>query len=187
MLRKFALGASMVAALMFGGGLAFSQPAAADNWQVVIGSDGDFGLSYNTGHRYGGKKHHGNKHNGGGYKSGGKHKGGGHYSGGNKRHGKGHGYTSGYGNGHNKGHNKGYNGKSHKRKGHNSGGHYGKGHHGNSYYTGYNQYGYGRNCHQVSKKSRWHGRKARVGATKCYDSYGNGYIVEGSRYLIHYR
>ena len=41
-------------------------------------------------------------------------------------------------------------------------------------------------CHPVSKV-RWdRGRKARFGGTLCYDAYGNGFIVPGSRYLIGY-
>ncbi len=47
--------------------------------------------------------------------------------------------------------------------------------------------GYGRACHTVSKIGYGdYGRKAKIGGTMCYDSYGNSYIVKGSRYVIHY-
>ena len=41
-------------------------------------------------------------------------------------------------------------------------------------------------CHEVARKKYWHGRLARVGGTMCYNRYGEGRIVSGSRYLIHY-
>ena len=44
-----------------------------------------------------------------------------------------------------------------------------------------------RACHPVYKHGYWHGRPAKVGGTMCYNRYGNGYVVSGSRYLIHYR
>ena len=47
--------------------------------------------------------------------------------------------------------------------------------------------GYGRPCHAVSKTGYDdYGRKAKIGGTMCYDSYGNSYVVKGSRYVIHY-
>ena len=47
--------------------------------------------------------------------------------------------------------------------------------------------GYGRACHTVSKIGYDdYGRKAKMGGTMCYDSYGNSYVVKGSRYVIHY-
>jgi|GEM_PF-2165358 len=49
-------------------------------------------------------------------------------------------------------------------------------------YTGYANQG----CQPVSKTGYWHGRQAKIGGTMCYDGYGNGYVVQGSRYLIHY-
>ncbi len=46
---------------------------------------------------------------------------------------------------------------------------------------------YGRACHAVSKVGYdGYGRKAKIGGTMCYDTYGNSYIVVGSRYVIHY-
>ncbi len=60
----------------------------------------------------------------------------------------------------------------------------------NYYYNSGPSYGPGyapsRACQPVSKTGYWHGRKAKIGGTMCYDAYGNGYIVNGSRYLIHY-
>lgn len=41
-------------------------------------------------------------------------------------------------------------------------------------------------CHTVSKTEYHHGRLARIGGTMCYDSYGNPYVVSGSRYVMHY-
>lgn len=67
------------------------------------------------------------------------------------------------------------------------------GHH--SRYDGYRDSGYRGghsgyrsegDCHQVSKHGYYHGREARIGGTQCYDSYGNPYIVRGSRYVIEY-
>ena len=47
--------------------------------------------------------------------------------------------------------------------------------------------GYGRACHTVSKIGYDnYGRKAKIGGTMCYNSYGNSYVVKGSRYVIHY-
>ena len=47
--------------------------------------------------------------------------------------------------------------------------------------------GYGRACHTVSKIGYDdYGKKAKIGGTMCYDSYGNSYVVKGSRYVIHY-
>jgi len=42
-------------------------------------------------------------------------------------------------------------------------------------------------CHPVSKFGSWHGRAAKIGGTMCYNRRGQGYVVAGSRYLIHYR
>lgn len=44
-----------------------------------------------------------------------------------------------------------------------------------------------RACHPVYKRGQWHGRPAKVGGTMCYNRHGEGYVVTGSRYLIHYR
>lgn len=42
-------------------------------------------------------------------------------------------------------------------------------------------------CHAVSKKGYTrNGRKVKFGGTMCYDNYGYGYIVNGSRHIIHY-
>jgi hypothetical protein len=30
------------------------------------------------------------------------------------------------------------------------------------------------------------GRRAKVGATMCYDRFGNGYVLSGSEHIIHY-
>ncbi len=50
----------------------------------------------------------------------------------------------------------------------------------------YRSNNYTRACHKVSKTGYWRGEHARIGGTMCYDRYGNGYVVEGSRYLIGY-
>ncbi len=47
-------------------------------------------------------------------------------------------------------------------------------------------YGGGTACHPVSKDGYSRGRHARIGGTMCYDHYGQGYVVRGSRYVIHY-
>ena len=42
-------------------------------------------------------------------------------------------------------------------------------------------------CHPVSRFGHdRYGRRAKLGATKCYDKFGHGYIVRGSRHVIHY-
>lgn len=51
---------------------------------------------------------------------------------------------------------------------------------------GYRAYG-NRGCHPVYKFGHWQGSPAKVGGTMCYDNRGNAYIVQGSRYLIHYQ
>ena len=43
-----------------------------------------------------------------------------------------------------------------------------------------------RRCHGITTDGTFNGRYAKIGGTICYDSAGNGYIVDGSRYLIHY-
>ena len=45
---------------------------------------------------------------------------------------------------------------------------------------------YARKCHGVVTDGYFNGRYAKVGGTMCYDRAGNGYIVDGSRYLVHY-
>ena len=53
------------------------------------------------------------------------------------------------------------------------------------YYNQYSDYGH-RQCHRVYKYKRDHyGDKVRVKGKKCYDEYGNGYIVPGSRRVQH--
>jgi len=69
------------------------------------------------------------------------------------------------------------------RGGHHGGRHHSRhdGHRGG--HSGYRSEG---GCHKVSKRGYYHGREARIGGTQCYDSYGNPYIVRGSRYVIEY-
>ena len=56
-----------------------------------------------------------------------------------------------------------------------SGSHYNYGHH-NSYR---------KPCHEVSKTTvDEYGEYRKIGGTMCYDSYGQGYVVSGSRYYI---
>ncbi|NOX94191.1 MAG: hypothetical protein GXP04_03585 [Alphaproteobacteria bacterium] len=59
-----------------------------------------------------------------------------------------------------------------------------RGHRGQRYNSGYNNSGY--NCRKVEKDGYWHGKSALIGGTMCYDSYGQSYIVSGSRYLVSY-
>ncbi len=54
-----------------------------------------------------------------------------------------------------------------------------------NYNNGWHQSG-NRNCHGVVNNGYYHGRYAKIGGTVCYDYLGRGFIVEGSRYLIHY-
>ena len=59
---------------------------------------------------------------------------------------------------------------------------------GNGYHQqAYQTRGGNSGCHPVNKYGHWNGRSARVGGTMCYNSHGAGYVVSGSRYLIHYR
>lgn len=51
----------------------------------------------------------------------------------------------------------------------------------------HSSYAGGSGCHLVNKFGTWRGRPAKVGGTMCYNRNGQGYIVSGSRYLIHYR
>ncbi len=59
-----------------------------------------------------------------------------------------------------------------------------RGHRGQRYNTGYNNSGY--NCRKVEKDGYWQGKSALIGGTMCYDSYGQSYVVSGSRYLVRY-
>lgn len=61
------------------------------------------------------------------------------------------------------------------------GGHKGTRHGGHDRYSRYH-----RGCRKVSKHGYYHGREAKIGGTMCYDRYGEPYIVQGSRYVIHY-
>ena len=56
-------------------------------------------------------------------------------------------------------------------------------------HNSYNAYGnrssYTKPCHQTSKiVVDGYGRYQKIGGTMCYNSYGQGYIVSGSRYKI---
>jgi len=75
----------------------------------------------------------------------------------------------------------GHGGK-HGHRGH--GGHHGSRHGGHGHDARHGGYGY--DCRKVSKHGYYHGRKARIGGTMCYDRYGDPYIVQGSRYVIDY-
>ena len=58
----------------------------------------------------------------------------------------------------------------------------------NGYHTqAYQTRGGSSGCHPVYKIGHWNGRSAKVGGTMCYNAHGAGYVVSGSRYLIHYR
>ena len=54
------------------------------------------------------------------------------------------------------------------------------------YDTGHGyHHGSARSCHPVHKWVTDHyGRQSQIGGTMCYDAYGNGYVVPGSRYVI---
>ncbi len=112
----------------------------------------------------------------------------------------------GHGGGHRDGHRDGYrSGGGHKhakrdayrhghryghRHGYRHGGHRGK--HYAGHFRGFKFHGpirargYGPNCHRVSKIGYFHGRKAYIGGTGCYDRYGAFYVIPGSRYVINY-
>lgn len=126
---------------------------------IIIGPD-SFGLFVGKGHAHHGKKYKRYKYRG--------HKSGYWYK--RKRgHYKGHHGHKGYGYGH-----KGY----------------GHGHHGHKAYYGKKHYGghggYRKACHPVYKYGYHRGYRAKIGGTMCYDRYGNGYVVRGSRYVIDY-
>ncbi len=139
----------------------FIQPAAADDsgWRIVVGSDGHVGVDFYA-YGKGGAAHprYGKRYgHPGRYGYRGRH----HYP----RYG----YS---GRGYNRGYNRGY------RRGYRDGAFGGHG----GYKSGYAY----RPCQRVYKSGYWRGRPAQVGGTMCYDEYGNGYIVRGSRYLMHY-
>lgn len=55
------------------------------------------------------------------------------------------------------------------------------------YRPAYRNYRLGASCHPVIGRGRDHfGRRAKFGGTMCYDHYGRGYVVAGSRYVIRY-
>lgn len=56
-------------------------------------------------------------------------------------------------------------------------------HHGHFSRHGYAARG---GCHEVTKVGHRHGQKALIGGVMCYDGYGRGYVVKGSRYVIRY-
>jgi len=74
------------------------------------------------------------------------------------------------------------------RGGHYEGPHHSRhgGHHRDGHRGGTSDYYHDEGCHKVYKHGYYHGRKARIGGTQCYDSYGNPYIVQGSRYVVEY-
>jgi len=80
---------------------------------------------------------------------------------------------------------------------HNHHGNYSPGYSQNSYNQGYNPSGHyanypaqryshqARPCHQVSKYTYdEYGNAHKIAGTMCYNNYGEGYVVEGSRYEI---
>ncbi len=103
----------------------------------------------------------------------------------------GHGYSTNYSSGRHSNHyNKGYHRYNHghhysSRRRHNYGHHnsYGPTH---SYYQNKRHNSYrSKPCHKVSKTIvDEYGEYQKIGGTMCYDSYGQGYVVSGSRYNI---
>ncbi len=84
------------------------------------------------------------------------------------------------------GHKKHHNHGSHHHK-HNNGGFFlSFGPHGPEFYNNRYDNQYARNCQDVVTDGYFRGRYAKLGGTMCYDRAGNGYMVDGSRYLIHY-
>ena len=69
-----------------------------------------------------------------------------------------------------------------------SGGYYGAGYGSRYGASGYsNIYNGAYNCTSVNKVERdSYGRRVLMGGTKCYDAYGQSFIVPGSRYVIKY-
>ena len=188
--------------VMLGAAIPFvlAQPAAAadkSGWRLLVDSNGNVGVNYyaHSGGKYGRASYgaygpnHGKGRPGPGYR--------GHGPGydpyyQNRRSHK-RGFRRGYDRGYDRGYNQGY------RNSHDYGGYgysndrrggYKKGRGGySSGYGGKKGHGYQSHrprCEGVFKRGRWHGRPAKVGGTRCFDRYGNGYIVQGSRYLIHY-
>ena len=132
---------------------------------ILIGPD-SFGLFIDKSH---GRKAHGyKKYKYYGHKSGYWYKGHRGHKGyyGKKRY-KGYGHKRGYG------HKGGYGHKAYYGKKHYGGHGHGHGH-------------YRKACHPVYKYGYHNGYRAKIGGTMCYDRYGNGYVVRGSRYVIEY-
>lgn len=144
---------------------AIATPAAADG-------------NYNRGHGGG----HGGSHGGkGSYGKSGH----GHHGAQKQKHAYKRGYKQGYRNGHSNSHGHRRN-HAYWRK---------HGHHGVSVYAwkpfGHRPaYAHRRiqaACHPVVGNGRDHfGRRAKFGGTMCYDRFGYGYVVAGSRHVIHY-
>ena len=153
----------LAAATIFAASALFAVSASANDgpdgdWSLYLDSDGDVGVAF-----YGGNGHYRSGYGRGAY----------------------YGRYNNYGHGGYYGSRRDYYGRGHR--GHR--GYHGRGHRG--YYEGSRRGGYGRyeqrsDCHAVSKVGYWHGHKALIGGTMCYDRYGNSYVVDGSRYLIRY-
>ena len=162
---------------------ALAQPAAADDsgWRLLIDSNGNVGVDYYAHSGYG-RSHAGYGNRGSHYSY--------SYSGGYGDHG-----YAGYSRGSRRDYRRGRSYDHRYRRGHAyNGGHaYNDGH---AYDDGRQSGGYQSDgyqhsqsyssCQQVYKHGYWHGRKAKIGGTQCYDRYGSPYIVQGSRYLIEY-
>ncbi len=171
---------------------------------AAFASGSGYGNGHSGGHHAG--RHQSRGHHGGGHRSRGHHgrgHSGGHSS---RRHGNGGafiagtvvgallGWNSGYGYTHAQQHRFGRHHRPYYAPRHSRGGHHGHarryysysdGHHGGG--RAYQTRGGNAGCHPVNKVGHWNGRHAKIGGTMCYNSYGTGYVVSGSRYLIHYR
>jgi len=198
-LARLALSACLVVGTM----ASLSAPATAAGPTGIGGLNSNGGNIHQVRDRRG---HHGRGH--GRHYRGGRH-GGGHHGGGHRSRGRDRtgafiagaivgglvGWSSGYG--YPRAHHRRY--QQHHRpyyapRRHHRSNHYGG--HSRRHYSysdgGYNdRHSYRANgnsaCHPVSKFGSWHGRPAKVGGTMCYNGHGRGYVVSGSRYLIHYR
>lgn len=165
----------------------FAQSASADDagWRVLVDSSGNVGVSYyaHSGDGYGRASYgaYGSRYDYGRYGRGYRDQRRGYAP----RHRTGRPYARGYDRGYDRGYRRGY------RSGHDDRGYSGHGRRGgySSQYDRGRGHGYqsrGHRCEQVYKHGRWHGRPAKIGGTRCFDRYGNAYIVQGSRYLIDY-
>ena len=71
----------------------------------------------------------------------------------------------------------------HRRHGHHRRHHYKRGYAARHSYGSHS--GHGRHCKPVHKfVPDGYGGGTKIGGTMCYDHYGNGYVVPGSRYII---